>query len=445
MKMPKKPPDFRTIWKQLRNNPKRLKTFVGLLPQLLPEKKYLHWDKLQYYTPPEKISHEEWWLALKMERQRLFKQVPLQDKTNRPFNYLIVDPIPEILHKIDQGAGGFIQMPKQITNPDTKDQYYVSSLIQEAITSSQLEGAVTTRKVAKEMIRTGRPPRDRSEQMILNNFKTMQQIGKLKDKPLSKELVFDIHKIITDKTLDDKSAAGRFRKTDERIVVSDMYNEIFHDPPPASQLAERMTAMCDFANGKTPPGFIHPVVRSIILHFWLAYDHPFVDGNGRTARALFYWSMLRNSFWLFEFISISQIILNHPAKYGRAFLYTETDDNDLTYFILYHLEVIQRAIKELHEYIQRKTEKLQAIERELRSISILNHRQRALISHALYHPHERYTIRSHQLSHNVVYQTSRLDLIDLENRGLLKSNKVGKTWYFTAVNDLEEKLDKLPP
>ena len=444
MRMPKKPPDIGDLWKQLRNNPEQTEIFFGTISGFLPEERYLHWDKLCYYSPPEGFSHEEWWLALKIERRRLFKHVPLRDKNNEPFNYLIADPIPEILHKIDQGAGGFIRMPEQITNPDTKDQYYVSSLIQEAITSSQLEGAVTTRKVAKEMIQTGRPPRDRSEQMILNNFKTMQRIGKLRGKPLSKELVFDIHRIITNKTLNDKSAAGRFRKADERIVVGDMYNEIFHDPPPSEQLEERMAAMCDFANGKTPNGFIHPVIRSIILHFWLAYDHPFVDGNGRAARALFYWAMLRNGFWLFEFISISQIILNHPAKYGRAFLYTETDDNDLTYFILYHLDVIRRAIKELHEYIERKTKRLQAIESQLRGIIVLNHRQRALISHALRHPYQRYTIKSQQISHNVVYQTSRTDLLDLEKRGLLKSEKIGKTWYFTPVSNLEEKLAKLP-
>ena len=380
-----------------------------------------------------------------MGRRSLFKQVPLCDKNQEPFKHLTVDPIPERLHSIDQGAGGLIQMPRQITNPDTKDQYYISSLIQEAITSSQLEGAATTRKVAKEMIQTGRRPRDKSEQMIVNNFKTMQQIGKLKDKPLSKELVFDIHRIITDKTLNDISAAGRFRKADERIVVGDMYNEIFHDPPAAEQLEKRMAAMCDFANGKSPAGFIHPIIRSIILHFWLAYDHPFVDGNGRAARALFFWSMLRHGFWLFEFISISQIILKAPAKYGRAFLYTETDDNDLTYFILYHLEVIRQAIKQLHEYIERKMQRLQALEQQLRGIVILNHRQRALISHALRHPHYQYTIRSHQISHNVVYQTSRLDLFDMEIRHrLLKSQKIGKTLYFTPVRNLEEKLAKLP-
>ncbi len=444
MKMPKAPPDLSKIWEQTLNDSEQLQKVMQVDPDSATEGKYLHWDKLLYHTPPEGLSHEQWWLILKMKRKQLYKSVPLCDKNGQPFKHLTIDPIPEILHKIDQGAGGLIQMPEQITNPDTKEQYYVSSIIKEAITSSQLEGAATTRKVAKEMIQTGRQPLDKSEQMILNNFRTMQHIGEIKDKPLSKEVVFEIHRLVTNKTLSDLSASGRFRKTDEHIIVGDMYNEVFHDPPPAEQLEERMVTMCDFANGKSPDFFIHPAIRSIILHFWLAYDHPFVDGNGRTARALFYWSMLRHGFWLFEFISISQIILNHPAKYGRAFLYTETDDNDLTYFILYHLEVIQRAIKELHEYIKRKTEQLQKIERELRGITALNHRQRTLISHALRHPNQRYTIKSHQISHNVVYQTSRTDLLDLENRGLLKSEKIGKTWYFVPVPNLEEKLTNLP-
>ncbi len=443
MKTPKPPPNFITLLSEAVKTLDGIQRILSVDPDSASRGKYLHWDKLRYYLPPEGFSHEEWWLAIKLKRQRLYKHVPLWDKNGALFKYAIVDPIPEILHRIDQGAGGFIQMPEQITNPDTRDQYYVSSLIQEAITSSQLEGAATTREIAKEMIKTGRYPRDKSEQMILNNFKTMQKIGKLKTEPLSKELVFEIHRLITDKTLDDLSAAGRFRRPDERIVVGNMYNEIFHDPPLAEQLEKRIAAMCDFANGKIPDDFIHPVIRSIILHFWLAYDHPFVDGNGRVARALFYWSMLRHGFWLFEFISISQIILKAPAKYGRAFLYTETDDSDLTYFTLHQLGVIQRAIRELHEYIKRKTEKLQALERQLRGIAILNHRQREIISHALRHPYQRYTIRSHQISHNVVYQTSRLDLLYLENRGLLNSQKIGKTWYFTPVSDLEEKLAKL--
>jgi Fic family protein len=443
MRKPKIPPNLEAIWQTIQANPKQIAGFVDMISSPIADK-YLHWDKLRYHTPPDGFSNEQWWLAVKKQRQSMFKPLPLSEKGQKPFQYLTNDFITEALHKIDQSVAMFNQMPEQIGNMETKNRYYVNSLIQEAFTSSQLEGAATTRIVAKEMIRTGRLPCDKSEQMILNNFSAMKRINTLKDEPLSKELVFDIHQLVTEKTLDDSSAAGRFRKATENVRVIDMYNEVFHDPPDADQLEERIAAMCDFANGKTPKHFIHPVIRAVILHFWLAYDHPFVDGNGRTARALFYWLMLRQRYWLFEFISISQIIVKAPAKYARTFLYTETDDNDLTYFIHYHLDIILQAIKTLYEYIERKTKKLQAIENQLRGIILLNHRQRALMSHTLRHQRHRYTIKSHQISHNIVYQTARTDLLDLEKRGLLESQKIGKTWYFTPVSDLEEKLTDLP-
>jgi Fic family protein len=184
-------------------------------------------------------------------------------------------------------------------------------------------------------------------------------------------------------------------------------------------------------------------LRAIILHFWLAYDHPFCDGNGRVARALFYWCMLHNRFWLFEFITISSILYRAPAQYAQSFLYTEIDDNDLTYFVLYQLGVIHRGIQGLHAYVQRKTEQLRRMEAELRGVAVLNHRQKALISHALRHPQYAYTIESHQRSNSVVYQTARTDLLDLRDRGLLVANKVGKTWRFASPPDLQERLAKL--
>jgi Fic family protein len=449
MRMPERPPDQAQLYERIKHNPKRLIAILSAISGPLINGKYLHWDKLKRHAPPGGWSHHEWWYALKMHRQALLKTVPLSDKAGEPFKYLVTDPMYETLNAIDQGAGGTIRMPqrlREVTNRDTRNQYCVRSLIEEAITSSQLEGATTTRRVAKEMIRTGRRPRDRSEQMIFNNFVTMQRIGELKKLPLSKELVLEIHRLVTEQTLDDPSAAGRLRQSDERIdvvpVVGDRF-EVVHVPPESEQLEERMATMCDFANAASRGAFIHPVIRSIVLHFWLAYDHPFVDGNGRTARALFYWSMLHHDYWLFEFVSISPILRKAPAEYSRAFLYTETDDNDLTYFIVYHLKVIDRAIRELQRYIGRKAEELQEVEHELRECMILNHRQRALVSHALRHPHNRYMIESHRRSHNVVYETARNDLHDLRKRGLLEAGKDGRKWYFQPVSDLRDKLSSL--
>ncbi len=449
MRKPEPPPGQTQLYERIKHNPKRLIAILSAISGPLISGKYLHWDKLKRYEPPGGWSHHEWWYALKMHRQALFELVPLCDKTGEPFKYLVTDPIPETLHAIDQTAGGVIQMSemsRQITSRDTRDQYYVRSLIEEAITSSQLEGATTTRRVAKEMLRTGRRPRDRSEQMIRNNFVTMQRISELKKCPLTKELILEIHRLVTEQTLDDPSAAGRFRRADERVdvipVVGDRF-EVVHVPPQSVQLEQRMAAMCDFANAASGGAFIHPVVRSIILHFWLAYDHPFVDGNGRTARALFYWSMLHHDYWLFEFVSISPILRKAPAEYSRAFLYTETDDNDLTYFIIYHLGVIDRAIRDLHQYIDRTARQLHEVEHELKECMMLNHRQRALVSHALRHPHHRYTIASHRVSHNVVYETARTDLLDLRDRGLLDAGKDGRKWYFKPVSDLRDKLSSL--
>ena len=201
--------------------------------------------------------------------------------------------------------------------------------------------------------------------------------------------------------------------------------------------------MCAFANGETQAHFIHPAVRAIILHFWLAYDHPFVDGNGRTARALFYWSMLRSGYWIFEFISISTILRKAPVQYGRSFLYTETDDNDLTYFLVAQTEVISQAISELHRYIERKAAQLRQAEQDIQALALFNHRQVALIRYALSNPGQRYTIASHQQSHAVVHQTARTDLLDLVERGVLEMVKKGRPMIFAAPTDVAERLAAL--
>ena len=176
----------------------------------------------------------------------------------------------------------------------------------------------------------------------------------------------------------------------------------------------------------------------------IGYDHPFVDGNGRTARALFYWAMLRHGYWLAEYISISQIVLKAPAKYARAFLHTETDESDLTYFILYHLKIVMRSLASLHEYIGRKTAEIRRFETELRGAGILNHRQRALIRHAMRHPGRFYTVKGHQLSHAVSYESARSDLLDLTKRELLEAQREhsGKTgrWVFVAKPQLMGRL-----
>ena len=276
MKIPKSPPDLKTLFANISSDSEK---FLDLLRTVSPNinGKYLHWDDLLHRNPPEGISHEEWWLGIKMARNASANQLPLLvDKNNIPFSYSLVDPIPEWLHKIDLQVGGQIEMPSQVTNPETRDRYYIESLIEEAITSSQLEGASITRRVAKEMFRSGRKPRGRSETMIINNYFTMKMIADLKNEKMTPDHVLHIHERVTRGTLDDPAAEGRLRSPSDDIYVGDHEGQVFHRPPHADTLKERMDAMCVFFNGASEQPFIHPVLRSIILHFWLGYDHPFV-------------------------------------------------------------------------------------------------------------------------------------------------------------------------
>jgi len=408
--------------------------------------KYLHWDELRHRTPPDALSSEQWWFAIWLSRNAMLKPLPLLDKQGRPFRLATPEPVLIDLHHIDRDAAG--QIRTQIATPihENRDRYLLHSLIEESITSSQLEGASTTRRVAEAMLREGRKPRDLGETMIFNNYRSMEQLRSLRDEPLSPQLILDLHRMLTLDTLDDPADAGRLRRGDDVNVADNRDGTVLHQPPSAKELPERLERLCAFANAdENDTPFVHPVIRAILLHFMIGYDHPFADGNGRTARALFYWSMARSGYWLMEFLSISQFLKKAPSAYVQAYLHTETDKNDTTYFVLHQLAIIKKAIAALHTYLARKMDEQRDAEALLiRSPGIrgrLNHRQLALLTYALRHPGELYRVATHRATHNVVYETARNDLSELERIGLLEKMKQGNAFVFYAPDDLHQRIE----
>jgi Fic family protein len=352
------------------------------------------------------------------------------------------------LHWLVQQCAGTINSDKPIINSYSRDAHLISSLIEESINSSQLEGASTTRDVAKAMLRQKREPKDHSEQMIFNNYHAMQFIREYKNEKLTPAIICELHRILTEKTLDDESKSGHYRSEEDDIhIIDGTESQVLHTPPKAAELAERMARICQFANSEDEQNFIHPVIKAIILHFMIGYDHPFVDGNGRTARALFYWSMAQQGYWLIEFVSISKIIKQAPVQYGKAYLYTETDDNDLTYFLLHQLEVIRKSIEALYEHLQRKAREMEDVEKQLDDSyleGVLNHRQLAVIRHALKHAGAEYSIQEHLAAHKISYQTARTDLLNLSDKfNLLRKRKYGNSFVFVSPPDLNDKLKSL--
>ncbi|MFI6324137.1 Fic family protein [Nonomuraea sp. NPDC050556] len=437
MKLPKKPPP----WLHLLS--------TDLLPLLMehgrtigPADKYRPWDEVRWRSAPEGMTHEQYWAAIKLARIGMRRELPLTSTSGLLFSYALPDEVLQGVDWVSRHASGQIIAPPATITDENRDTYIVSSLMAEAITSSQLEGAQTAYAVAKDMLRTGRKPRTHDELMIVNNYQAMRYIGTIRNEPLTPELICELHRLVTDGTLDNPAAAGRPQLPGERrVVVTDAYGEVLHEPPPAEELPDRLSRLCAFANAQSDSPYLPPVIRAVITHFMLGYDHPFVDGNGRTARALFYWSMLNQGYWLTEFVSVSRLLKGAQARYARSFLHSEDDDGDLTYFVIYQLEILQRAIRELHDYIQRKANETERLRRAIEGrVGEFNHRQLAVLQHAIRHPKARFTVTSHASSHNVVAQTSRTDLRELEERGLLARVAQGRGHAWTPVENLSDLL-----
>lgn len=406
---------------------------------------YPHWDKLRHLDPPDGLSREQWWGLIKLRRAPGERLLPMVDVREAPFSYTLPDEVLRLLHVVDQRCAGEVAMEEVVTSDhDAKARYLVNGLMEEAIQSSQLEGAMTSRQTAKEMLRSGREPVDRGERMILNNYRALLFMRDQMGRRLTPALVCELQRILTDGTLDHPDQAGRLQQPgDDRVAVHDRADPtlVLHTPPSADQLPRRMEAMCAFANDDDAnERFIHPVLRAVLLHFWLAYDHPFADGNGRTARALFSWYMRKHGYWLVEYLSISRILRDAPAQYARSFLLTESDGGDTTYFVLHQLETIERAIDDLHAYLRRKTEEIRDVERLLDGDDGLNRRQLALLSDALRHPDRAYTMGRHASEHRVTHETARADLRALADRGLLRRRQAGRQYRFMPAPDLAVRL-----
>lgn len=426
MKKPEKPPfsgfgDINAVLPIMQNIEKYIKT-------LELDREHPYWDTIKYKAKELGIDPLHAWSIIKLDRAKNVKHLIICKSPFLQLKYNVTDPILRRLHEFDLYMGGILDGGSIIPSEDKK-RYLISSIMEEAIASSQLEGAVATREDAKEMLRTKRKPRDMSEEMILNNYLTIQYLFEQKKKPLSKELILEIHRIISKNTLGDPDDEGAFRTNNNINVVDGVTGEIFYTPPDHIHIESMIKDLCDFANAVDEKEFIHPIVKAIVLHFLIGYIHPFNDGNGRTARAIFYWYLISKEYWLIEYLSISRILIKSSSQYARAYLYTEYDENDVTYFIDYNLKSIELALKSLRDYIDRKIQDKRTLF-ELVKNANLNDRQSQIVSLFVNDNQKVVSIKEIQGRFDVVYQTARTDLMGLVELGYLTQKQVGKKMLF---------------
>lgn len=421
---------------------KHLQEAVKLLynPEISPLMKkinseYYYWDKVKYVATSG-IDPAVLWQAVKLQRMMSAKSVTF-GKYN--FHFTITEQMLALLHEFDMNIGGSLGTKSLIPEND-KSFYLVSSIMEEAIASSQMEGASTTRKVAKEMLRKKLKPRDKSQWMIANNYATIRYLSEHRQDEFSVEKLLEIHKYISSETLDNKNDEGNIRQTDDIVVMNGITGDIAHTPPPHEETRQLLEELCSFANNDAPDSFIHPIIKGIIIHFMLAFIHPFVDGNGRTARSLVYWYMMKKGYWLTEYLSISRIIYTNKSKYERAFLYTENDDNDLSYFIQFNLVTMKKAYEELKRYLQRKISERDSI-LMFKGVRGINQRQAHILKVIAEKGNEILTVKEVATRFNITGHTARTDLQGLVRQGFMAEIPLdNKTMGYIKADDFEDKL-----
>jgi len=406
---------------------------------------YLPWSELKYknWIPGVFSCPEEFWYSIKFNRMVESQLTPIRDEKYRFFD-MNIQRYNEFLHILDKEMAGNFMGISDFSEAD-KRRFINRNIIEESIASSQLEGANTSRLVAKKMLLEGRKPRNHSEQMIVNNHLTMLNIEQnLYKQELSLDLILELHAKITEGVIaDDKR--GRLRETlDENgnpLVIKPWdHNTVVYVTPSREFVEQELPRLIDFANDKNANEFIHPVIKAIMLHFWIGLLHPFEDGNGRLARILFYWYMLKNDYWAFAYISLSEKIKKSSKQYAMAYIYSEQDDQDLTYFIHYNIEKLKLARADFQNYTKAKVNENKLTILLAQKKNGFNERQIKLLQYFIQNREGRTTLETHLNLYGITKGTAATDLKKLADEGYLIKQKNGRNVYYYPAEKIVDLL-----
>jgi Fic family protein len=409
---------------------------VSELAKKLNSPEYRYWDTAKFRIKLPGLKPEQGWFLVRNLFRSDMRESQIKTADGDVFSWQKPIHFDALLHHIDTSLGGSLLVPAKVLSETARKEFIADSLMEEAIASSRLEGANTERKYAKKLLREKMAPKTIGDKMIINNHKAMQLIEeKYQHEELSIESILHLHEILTVGTLESSNDEGRFRcsKDDTVVVMDKMTGDIYHEGLNAKLVHKEMARLVAFANTTTDDknSFTHPIIKAIMIHFWIGYIHPFMDGNGRLARTLFYWSVIRAGYWGFAYAPISKMIQKSKGQYEKAYIYSEQDNFDLTYFLDYNL----RKIDETITYIHQEIDKYRSGKSEIHALLTtkgLNDRQAQLVSYLTEDSGNYTTPTTHSNIYGVSIYTAINDLKELLELKYVKREKVGINTRYSA-------------
>lgn len=392
--------------------------------KLLPlEDQYLHWDHLrQKQIPIVGVNHKQWWQLLKAKRRARVQSLPFSNGLGQPYYWVLDDRLVKKLMAVER----YIHTELE---PVVNQSVACEAFIHEAVASHQLSNVKTDNAAAIDLLATGRPATE-NEQPVLNHYMTLMQLSDSLAQPLSESLLHTWWSEL----MGQPFTPAAYRNDDAPQTYQVEGVEFNHAPLPHAQVPTQLKKLCAFANqtDEDYPGFMHPIIKALLLMYILIHDQPFQQGNARLSKTLFYWHLLKNGYSVLSAVSLSNVITQHLAAYYQAFLYVATDDDDLTYFLLQQLDLLLLAMQQYSAELKTKlAAQHQMMQHEW--AEKLNPRQLTILQEMRSHPQREYRLATYKQRFDVTYETSRTDLMQLARLKLAKQRKVGKAFIYSGA------------
>jgi Fic family protein len=194
--------------------------------------------------------------------------------------------------------------------------------------------------------------RDRDIQEVINYRKVMEYIGHLSEKEglvIDESLIKELHRLTVDKILTPEKV-GNFRDT-QVVVKNSQTGEVTFRPPPSTAIPHEMEEFLQFINDKQIQD-IHPVLKAGIVHYELVRIHPFVDGNGRVARALSTLFLFLEGYDIRKFFSLEEYFDSDALDYYDALRSVEKADYDMTQWLEYFTKGLSIELNKIKEKVE---------------------------------------------------------------------------------------------
>ena len=418
----------------LKNNANALLNKYKLIKYI--DEEYYPREKIKYLECPKEFKNSEE-LYFTISYLRKWNTTPVKNLKWEYFTLNIPPFVQKILSDLDRKG---VESSAWMSFTQSEKIYLSNEwIIEEAISSSQIEWAQTTANIAKDIIIKNKEPKNKYETMIVNNYKTMLFIrNEINDAILSEQLLLDLQAMLTKNTLEDPQKCWRFRNDNDNIIIMNWVSwDVYHIPPKEDIMKNEIKSLIDFANDKDEI-FIHPFVKATILHFWIWYLHPFCDWNWRTARAIFYRYLNKKWYTDFTYIPISRVINNSKKQYWMSYIYSEQENNDLTFFLVYIAQKTQQAFEEYRKFIIKQKEYNQNIQKMILSLykKSLNERQISLVYYFIENPDKYTNITMYKNQYLVSPNTAKTDIYWLRDIWLLQSRHIWNFINYYPTNKL---------